>query len=115
LAGRGTRGVLIHEDEDPGFRSSATVPREKGHSGWKKQHHDAAAFYLEEKPVRETSNAPSAYFRVHHLEVEGIARNDLYSGINGQSKPRAKVVVNAFVTGKRFLQVCIRFGYPDDR
>jgi len=56
-------------------------------------HHNATAFYREEKTVRETFNAHPAYFRLHHLEGEGTSRDDLYSGIYRQSKPHAKVGV----------------------
>ncbi len=78
-------------------------------------HHNTTAFYLEEKTVRKASDAHPAYFRMQRLEGEGVSRNDLYGGIHPQSKPHAKVRVNAFVPCERFLEVCIRFRYPYDR
>jgi hypothetical protein len=78
-------------------------------------HHNAIAFYFEEKTVRKAFYARAGDFRLQHLEGEGTSRDDLYNGIHRQSKPHAKVRVNAFRPGERFPQVCIRFGYPDDR
>lgn len=51
---------------------------------------------------------------MHNLEGEKTSCNDFHCGIYRQSKPKAEVRVNAFVPGERFVEVCIRFGYPDD-
>jgi hypothetical protein len=39
----------------------------------------------------------------------------LYGGVYRQSKPHAKVRVNAFVPGECIFQVCIRLRYPYNR
>ena len=72
-------------------------------------------FYLEEEAVGKASYSGPSYFRMHHLEGEWTWRDDLYSGVYRQSKSHPKVRMNAFVPSERFLQVCIRFRYPDDR
>ena len=52
---------------------------------------------------------------MHNLEGERITRDDLYGVLRRQSKAHAQVRMNAVVPGERFLQVCIRLRYPDNR
>ena len=66
-------------------------------------HHNSMAFHFEEKAVREALHSRPTYFRMHHLKGEGTSRHNLYCGIYRQSKAQAKVRVNAFVPGERFL------------
>jgi len=77
--------------------------------------HNPIGFYFEEKTVREASYAHPTYFRMHNLEGEGTSRDDLYCSLYRQSKTHAKVRMNAFVPGERFLEIRIRFWYPDNR
>ena len=79
-------------------------------------YHNPIGFYLEEEALRETSYARPSCFRMHRLKGERTSRDDLYSGIHRQSKPHAKVRVNAYVPGERLpsgLHPPLR--YPDDR
>jgi hypothetical protein len=67
------------------------------------------ALDLEEKAVREAPDAHATYLRMQNLEGEGTSRDDIHGGIHGQGKAQTKVRMNAFVPGKRFLEVGIRF------
>jgi len=76
--------------------------------------HNPVRFRLEEYPVRKSPDSRPPYPFVDYLEVQRMLRNGFHRRFHRRQKSYAKVRVNTLVPGQRFLQVCIRFGYPDD-